>query len=655
MPSALVELPDGRKARIDFDTPAQLDQALADLVPGGGNTQPPASALDPRTVGAAAETALAIGSGGIAAPIAGLAGLATAGGRALGLTNADPADVVRGTQEAMTYQPRSVGGQAATRAIAWPFEKLAQGADRIGQSVVNATGSPMLGAATNTAIQAAPLVLLRGKRGQAVPDEAANAAQAAEQAARDYAGSLSLDWSALPRAFKAQLTEVAKGAGKLDRLDKAAVSRQGQLQSLKVPVPATRGQLTADPVQLRNEGNVSATKAGQPIRDVYVAQNKAILDNLEALKSRTGGKALNPEQVGESVQGAARAKLAAQKAEVKALYAEADRIGETAAPVSPKPLQQLIKETPDVTHLSWVDTWLKKIQAEGRAVSIRELEDLRQAAVARAANGGTDAYYARKVMDTIDRATEGVGGAAYKKARAARKAQAMEFEERAGVARLVDDASRTDRAVALENTWRRTVLNGTLQELRDVKRSLLTGGTAETRAAGRAALRDLRAETIQHIINQATRSVARFEDGTPNVTPAAMKRALDTLGPEKLNEVFGPGTAKRLDAIVNATRIVKTEPPPGFKGSPTFANAIAFLERGLGHVPLVGDIAAGAIRGTIQLREMGRASRDVKAAMGSPLADAARPRPLNALADKGKRPAAASGLASLERERKKTE
>lgn len=671
-----------------------------------GPQRPTGDALD-----AVIEPVMTMGSSALATPIAGLAGLGTAGARALGLTNADPVSVIESVQGGLTYQPRTRAGQVATSVASYPFEKLAQGADWLGQQAADVTGSPAVGAAVNTATQMlAPTVLFKGAKGIKVrpnvnrgapavdtpvaPGKAAPAATAAapaqrparlegvspadqaveyvapdlvlEQATRpasaktapttpapqvdpaalaraqDLTRSVGVDWSSLPREVQATLTNIAKDARNLESLDRDALARQLQLQSLPKPIPATRGQITRDPVQLRNEGNVSATNAGAPIREIYLDQNQAILDNLDILKGKVANRtkpAETPEQVGLSVQDQAlREKLKLSKAQVSEKYKAAETAGELGAKVSPARLIKTIRGTPDRTHFGWVESWLKNMEVEnGTAInklSLRELEDLRQAAVARAMDGGTEGFYAGKIISAIDQMTEGAGGKLYKEARAARRAQALEFEETGAIARLVENKSRTDRATALEDTWRKTVIGGSIEDLRNVKRSLLTGGDSKTRNAGKRAWRDIKAQTIQHIQNEATKGVALNERGQPNVTPAAMKRAIDSIGREKLDEIFGPNTALRVYNLLDATRTVKTVPPAGHAGSSTASNILAFLERGLNKVPFVGDVAAGTIRAGVQLKQMGEAGRITREAQRSPLQDAeANAKKRNKLAD----------------------
>ena len=105
----------------------------------------------------AAEAIGNLATGAIAAPLSGLAGLAASalpGGRP-GLGK----EAVEGVQNALTYQPRSPMGQKMVEQATLPFQLLAEGADIAGGATTDATGSPLAGAAVNTAIQALPLAI----------------------------------------------------------------------------------------------------------------------------------------------------------------------------------------------------------------------------------------------------------------------------------------------------------------------------------------------------------------------------------------------------------------------------------------------------------------------------------------------------------------
>lgn len=637
-------------------------------------------------------------SGALAAPVAGLVGMFQGLKNTIAPdpTNMTAADRVAQVQNAMTYQPRTPMGQQAAAAINYLPGKIAKYSDAAGDiaNKVPVVG-PALATGVNVLGNAAPALLMKGAKvlGATRAASAADAGSAASAtidpvaAAKAYVTShTNLAWDALSDKVKATLVNVASDSRALAHLDPKALETQARLESLPVPVPATAGQLSRDPVQLRNEGNVSATQAGKPIRDIYVAQNKALLDNLDVLKNGTEGTADSPSQVGVSVQDQAlRAKLAAKQAQVKGLYTAADNAGETQQQVSIKPIQDLIAQTPDKTHYGYAQSWFNQTvksspkletsinqSAEAndaaiaannapKTMSIKDLEDLRKAAVAKQANGGEDAYYAGKLKAAIDQATTGAGGDLYKAARAANVEKEREFNNQSAVARLVEQkAGRPlDRATALENTWNSTVLNGSAEDLSKVRTSLFKDeptpvpATREAPAQvgkGTQAWRDLQAQTIQHIRDEATKGVAKFEDGTPNVTPAAMERAIRSIGPEKLNILFGPNVVSRLNQIMEATRTVKTEPPTGFKGSPTFANALTFLEKSMiSKIPVVGNTAVGIVKAAANLHDLGRTTREINAATTTPLDRAVKQ--TNALSARKSRNALAGTAITLDQNR----
>ncbi len=108
---------------------------------------------------AIAETGMNLASQAVALPVAGLAGLATEAGNALGLTERKGADVVHSVGEAMTYQPRGEMGKAATEVATYPFQKLAEAGQYAGGKTLDATGSPGLATVVDTAVNALPLVI----------------------------------------------------------------------------------------------------------------------------------------------------------------------------------------------------------------------------------------------------------------------------------------------------------------------------------------------------------------------------------------------------------------------------------------------------------------------------------------------------------------
>lgn len=144
-------------------------------IPPAGPEQEPGSLVHP-----AAETVLDIArvypvveaAGNLASqivslPVAGIAGLGAAATKALGLTKAEPADVVNQVGNVLTYQPVTEAGQRFTHTATYPFEKLAEAGQYAGGKTLDATGSPELATVVDTAIQSAPMALgIKSKGGK---------------------------------------------------------------------------------------------------------------------------------------------------------------------------------------------------------------------------------------------------------------------------------------------------------------------------------------------------------------------------------------------------------------------------------------------------------------------------------------------------------
>lgn len=106
------------------------------------------------------ETAANLATQAMAMPVAGIAGLGAIATKAAGLTAAEPADVVHKVAGVMTYHPQTESGQHLTGAATYPFQKLAEAGQYAGGETLDATGSPALATAVDTAINVAPMAIM---------------------------------------------------------------------------------------------------------------------------------------------------------------------------------------------------------------------------------------------------------------------------------------------------------------------------------------------------------------------------------------------------------------------------------------------------------------------------------------------------------------
>jgi len=482
---------------------------------------------------------------------------------------------------------------------------------------------------------------LLGRNNTSVPVGAAVPAAAPvnpQLAAQQWVSkNTNLTWDEIPERLRTVLTNVAQDATQLGKLDPKSLERQATLERVGV-TKATKGQLTRDPLQQRTEQLAKATTAGDPLLQLDYENNRILTDNVRALAK--GAQAKGGVQVGTSVQGALRARLAKVKKEVSRLYKVAEDAGELQGPVNVQPLYNFLENHPAPKSVAWLKDALDSIKAqntmkvggiettETRPVTLYQLEEaVRKEAVDQTFSPEASVRRrAGEVLGIIDQITEGAGGQAYTAARAARKAQGAEFERQAAVAQLVENRGlTTDRAVKLEDTWRRSVLTGGIEDLKNVYTSLVKGGTA-----GRQAWRDLRGATADYILNKATGSGKGVDvtelglknrPGDVNLNWGGLKQAVLDIGPDKLEFLFGKVGAKRLNEIVQAAEILKTEAPTGVKGSPTLDKLLTLLDKfgAVGGKYVGTDVLAGAVKGVAKLSEVGEAGRSVRAAMQSPL------------------------------------
>lgn len=230
-----------------------------------------------------AETAAHVGTSALAGPLAGLAGIA---GSLLPGQTGQGARVSEAVQSGLTYEPRSPGGQVLKTAGGFLPSLIGKGADAAGQKVSDVTGSPAAGAATNTAIQMAPALLLRGRagkvagdvnRGTPAPARAARPAAASEETAA--AAKRAPGLASVPAAAEKTSAQVARDAGFVlkpsEAGGKAGAVVEGLAGSAKLETAAIvknskrADQLAAEEIGVKELKGGEIAKAREPHSAVY--------------------------------------------------------------------------------------------------------------------------------------------------------------------------------------------------------------------------------------------------------------------------------------------------------------------------------------------------------------------------------------------------
>lgn len=369
-----------------------------------------------------------------------------------------------------------------------------------------------------------------------------------------------------------------------------AVIRNERAQSLPVPIQLTRGQAERTFEQQRFERETAKQgSVGEPLRQRFANQNEQILQNFDAWVDDTGAQAPSLRATGQIVSQAIADKAAKAKAAIKAAYDEAEKAGETSQPVSVAPLVQYVEQkrpeainAPVITSL---EAKLKAVSKDGMA-SINDLEEVRKMVGTLGGKDATNSYFAREIKSVIDNMTEGAGGEAYKRARALRARYGREFENVGVVDKLLSTKpGTTDRAVAFENVFDHSILNGSLDDVRMIRKTLQTGGEG-----GQQAWKELQGQTLGYIRDAATSNASRDIRGNPIVSFAKLDKAINELDRSgKLDFIFGKEGAQHLRDIRDIAGDVHTSPP----GAVNTSNTGSVVLQALGN--MAGSFVTGKL------------------------------------------------------------
>jgi hypothetical protein len=278
----------------------------------------------------------------------------------------------------------------------------------------------------------------------------------------------------------------------------------------------------------------------------------------------------------------------ADKNKVRTAYKAAEKAGEMEQPVALQSLVDHLNESaPDAATAPILDVARKRAVRLGIAledangeliaqpVPLKLAETMRQAINRATDYEPTNVRQATIMRGLIDESTDGLGGALYKSARKERQRLAQNYENRAVVNKLVTlKRGTTDRNVALEDVFSHTILDGSLDDVRNVRRVLQRSG-----ADGQQAWKELQGQTVQYLKSEATKNVARDVRGNEIVSAAGLDRAIKKLDADgKLDFVFGKKGAQTLRDLNDIAKDILTVPPGAVNTSNTASVLAATLD-----------------------------------------------------------------------------
>jgi len=533
----------------------------------------PTSMMD--KIKALGEVPLTMASGAIAQPVG------AAYGAYKGLTSPN-----LGTQQGV-QEAQQAGGQLAQKLQYQPTSPASVNAlESIGGALEAAKIPPYLGAigAIPSAIQA----------GNVARPAAQQAVQAAKPAMQEIKPTLA---NALRGKVTVEGAPTMAGVGAAEVPE--AATRMQMAQQLRVPVELSKGQALRDLGQQKFEIETPKNfpELGKPLIEAQAKRNDAILQNFDAFVDATGKEKFDLRETGRVVDKALVNEANKRKAEINAAYTAAREAGETQQPVGYAPLKAYIDEqTPTVRRklapiISAVDEEIARNDPKYKTgqISINNLEDIYQFINKNYEPGTVGEGHAKAMKNIINQMTEGQGGELYQQARQLRTKYGREFENVGYVDKLLrTKPGTTDRAVAFEDVFDHSILNGSLDDVSAIGRTLKKAGPE-----GQQAWKELQGQTIQYIKQKATNTTDKDIYGNPVVMPKQLKNVVDSLDQDgKLDYVFGKKGAQELRDLAAVTETVNAP----LKGAANYSNTssaiITALDKinatPLGKIPVLG-------------------------------------------------------------------
>ena len=389
-----------------------------------------------------------------------------------------------------------------------------------------------------------------------------------------------------------------------------AVNRVQMAQGLRVPVKLSKGMAERDLATQQFEAETAKQfpdTIGKALIVNKAEANDAILQNFDAYVDATGKQTFGLRETGKVVDKALVNQANKAKADIKNAYTIARTAGEMQEPVPYAGITQYIeKQTPTVRAklapiLDAVDEQIKLNDPNGTGqISINQLEDVYQFI-----NKNFDPsdkvgmLHAGEMKKLINAATEDKGGKLYQTARGLRTKYSKQFEDIGAIDKLLrTKKDTTDRAVAFEDVFKHSILDGSRDDVAALGLTLKKGG-----AEGQQAWKELQGQTIQHIKDKVTSSIDVDSFGNPVVSPAKFRSVVNEIDQDgKLDYIFGKKGAEEVRNLYETTLNVNAP----LKGAVNYSNTSSALMKALDGVALLPvSRLIGVKQGLEKVKEMG--------------------------------------------------
>jgi hypothetical protein len=459
----------------------------------------------------------------------------------------------------------------------------------------------------------------------------------------------------LPDATKRDVLQWVRQNGDKTTLTPLEAVRLGIFKG--IGADPTKAMLTQSFDDFSREDLLANQRGGEAVRNAYANVNNAIGNHLEMKSLSMGGNTGDRSVAGLNVIDALQAGRDESKKAVTAAYeavrndpAIGNKVGMGAVRkflVEEHP--SLIASPKTIALANGVKAWLNREGAIGpgaKPLTVEKVEAFKQ--WLNKQWDPTDEKVKITLRGLKDAADESVlkagNGDLFDQARTAYKLTKDTYDNKALVRSLLDQKNPVDRKIAVEDAWDRVVLRSDVAQFADLKSTLQKGSRvtqgpneSETVARGNQAWKDTQAATMEWLIEKA-RSAEKGPNDTAIYMHSKLKSAMDQIGKEKLQILFGGDGVSALNQVLEAMRLAK--PIKGTTNPSGSGNRI--IQFFQDYLPKMAGGAAGAAAGGPIGAAAGAATADavvggVRAARAAQSAETITRQPVKAI-DKDRYP-----------------
>lgn len=404
-----------------------------------------------------------------------------------------------------------------------------------------------------------------------------------------------IDWNKLTQQAKDSLLADAKKALETGgTLDDAMLANKATIEA--VGAKGTKAAITRAPRDWQAQQNMRGVEGvGDDIVRRQQSDAQAMVDYLGKLRGQAGGKASTAYEAGESAIGALRSADTAKKQAVDDLYNAFRAHGAQDVAIPDTKLAATLGRVADeIGSENIPGPVMKRLQEFGlmggdrtKLLTVNEADKLSRLINNNNPGRGTPGAKAlQPIKDALDDAllevdTKGAGQALM----TAREAAAKRFAEQRsakGITAAIED-------VAPDRFVKKFIVDADVRDLRG------TLGELKKSAAGSDAIRDIKGHVLDNLLLKATGATATDDVAGRAFSGVKFGKALDSIAPEKLHQLFTPDEMTALRTLQKASKLLTEEVPFSDVNHSKTASALANLFLKIGNTPLLGQLASPII------------------------------------------------------------